>query len=184
MSGGTGLAAIFFLFLPKRKRYSAALGLGLVCLMTFALGCNNYGGGGGGGGGNPVPSTTHITVSSTKLKTTDTLTVSATVAVNAGYNSSTPTGTIQFFDGTTALGSAVPLTNGSTGQIMLTAANAGPFFQLIGTHSVTAHYSGDTKTNASQSGTLNIAVTGTTNLAITGTSGGTNVPGTVSLTIN
>ena len=32
VSAGTGLAAMFLLFLPGRKRYRTALGLGLVCV--------------------------------------------------------------------------------------------------------------------------------------------------------
>ncbi|HEV1994389.1 MAG TPA: Ig-like domain repeat protein, partial [Candidatus Acidoferrum sp.] len=48
LSAGTGLAAMFLLFLPGRKRYRAALGLGLVCVLCFTLGCSkSYGGGGG-----------------------------------------------------------------------------------------------------------------------------------------
>ena len=187
LSGGTGLAAILFLFLPKRKRYRVSLALGLVCLMTFALGCNNYGGGGGGGGGNNIPTTTHITVSSTKVPSSGanaTITVSATVAANSGYGSTTPIGSIQFFDGGTPLGNLVSTTNGSTGNITLTPASAPPFFQFVGTHSVSARYLGDSHTLPSQSGTLNITLTGNTNLAITGASGGTNANANVSLTIN
>jgi hypothetical protein len=44
LSPGTGFAALFLLFLPGgRKKYRAALGLGLVCILSFTLGC-------GGGG--------------------------------------------------------------------------------------------------------------------------------------
>ena len=99
--------------------------------------------------------------------------------------SSALTGSVQFYDGNTALGSPVPLTSGSTGQINLTAAQAPAFFQLIGTHTaVSAKYLGDAYNTASSSGNLSITITGTTNLAITGTSGGTNANANVSLTIN
>ena len=126
--------------------------------------------------------TTAMTVSSTKLATTGTLTVSATVTDTTSGRA--PTGSVQFFDGNTALGNPVPISNGTTGQIMLTAASAPPLFQLIGTHTVTAHYQGDAYTNPSQSGALNITITGTTNLAITGTSGATMANANISLTIN
>src|SRR5262249_32608463 len=124
----------------------------------------------------------HLTVSSTKVAATGTLTVSATVTTTG---SNALTGSVQFYDGTTALGSAVPLSSGSTGQINLTAAQAPAFFQLIGTHTaVSAKYVVDTYNSASQSGNLSITITGTTNLPITGTSGSTNANGNVSLTIN
>src|SRR5260370_24314516 len=50
LSASTGLAALFLLFLPGRKLYRAALGLRLVCVLIFTLGCGNgYVRGGGGG---------------------------------------------------------------------------------------------------------------------------------------
>jgi len=58
---GTGLAAMFLLLLPGRKRYRAALGLGLVCVLSFTLGCSGYGGGSGGGG--LATTTTKLTAS-------------------------------------------------------------------------------------------------------------------------
>src|SRR5713101_9974796 len=64
LSAGTGFAALLLLFLPGRKRYRAALGLGLVCVLSFTLGCSS--GYGGGGGGGPVATTTKITVTSAK----------------------------------------------------------------------------------------------------------------------
>jgi len=177
LSGGTGFAAIILLLLPGRKRYRAALGLGLVCLFSFTLGCGGYSGGGGGGGGQTA-TVTHLTVSGTKLKTTDTLTVSATVT------GGTPAGSVQFFVDGAAAGTAVPVASGTTGNIMLTAASAPPLFNLIGTHTLSAHYSGDTYTMASQSGSLNITVTGTTQLPITANPAASNANASVSLTIN
>jgi subtilase family serine protease len=181
LSGATGLMALLLLALPGRKRYRAALAFGLVCVLSFSLGCGGgYGGGGGGGGGGIT--TTHLTVSATKVPNTGTLTVSATVTTTG---SNALSGSVQFYDGATALGNPVPLSSGSTGQINLTAAQAPAFFQLIGTHTaISAKYLGDTYNAASQSGNLSITITGTTSLPITGTSGGTNANGNVSLTIN
>ena len=178
LSGGTGFAAIFLILLPGRKRYRAALGIGLVCLVTFTIGCGGYGGGGGGGG--TATTTTHMTVSGTKVSATGTLTLSATVT-STGM---APTGSVQFFVDGAAAGSAFPVSGGTTGNIMVTAANVPPLFQLVGTHTLSAHYLGDAYTQASASGTLNIAVTGTTQLPITGTSGSATANGNVSLTIN
>jgi Big-like domain-containing protein len=179
LSGGTGFAAILLLFLPGRKRYRAALGLGLVCVLSFALGCGGgSGGGGGGGGGGTTATTTHLTVSGTKVAAMGTLTVSATVT------GGTPTGNVQFFVDGAAAGNAVPVAAGTTGNIMLTAASAPPLFQLIGTHTLSAHYLGDATTSASSSGTLNIAVTGTTQLPISANPASSNANVTISLTIN
>ncbi len=173
LSGGTGFAAIFLLLLPGRKRYRAALGLGLVCVLSFTVGC----GGGSSGGSGMTATVTHLTVSTTKVAATGTLTISATVT------GGTPAGNVQFFADGAAAGNPFPVSGGTTGNIMVTAANVPPLFQLIGTHSLSAHYPGDSTTLASTSGTLNVTVTGTANLPITGTSGSTTASGNVSLTI-
>jgi hypothetical protein len=174
LSGGTGLAALVLLILPGRKRHRAALGLALVCVLSFTLGCSGKSGGGGG----VTPTTTHLTVSSTKVASTGMITVSATVT------GGTPTGMVQFFVDGAAAGNAVAVANGTTGNITVSVANVPTLFQLVGTHTLSAHYLGSTSTGASQSGSLNIAITGTTNLAITGTAGATTGNGTVALTIN
>jgi len=147
-------------------------------LLSFTIGCGGYGGGGGGGG--TATTNTHMTVSATKVSATGTLTVSAAV-MSTGM---APAGNVQFFVDGAAAGNAVPVSGGTTGNIMVTAASVPPLFQLIGTHTLSAHYLGDAYTQASASGTLNITVTGTTQLPITGTSGSTAANGNVSLTIN
>ncbi len=178
LSGGTGLAAILLLLLPGRRRYRAALALGLLCVLSFTLGCSNNSGGGGGGGGQTA-TVTHVTVSSTKLAATGTLTVSATVT------GGTPAGSVQFFVDGAAAGTAVPVASGTTGNITLTAASAPPLFNLIGTHTLSAHYLGDASTTASQSAPpLNITVTGTTQLPISANPASSNANATISLTIN
>src|SRR5260370_15312478 len=50
-SASTGLVAILLLVLPGRKRYRAALALGIVCLLGFTLGCNSYNNNNNGGPG-------------------------------------------------------------------------------------------------------------------------------------
>ena len=168
LSGGTGLAAMLLLFLPGRKRIRAALGLSLVCVLSFAMGC-----GGGSHTTTMTQTTTTLTVSSTKVASGGMLTVSAMVT------GGTPTGTVQFVVDGTAAGSPVSLNNGSTGNITVTGLNA-----AVGTHALVAMYSGSSTTQASHSGMLEIAVTGTTQVTVTGTSGGTMASGNVSLTIN
>jgi len=168
LSAGTGFAALLLLFLPGRKRYRAALGLGLVCLLSFTLGCSSNGGGGGG----PVATTTKITVTSTKAASG--VSISFSIAVNA---TKAANGQVQLFDGSAMLGSAVTVSNGSA-----TIMNGS---LPVGTHAISAHYLGDTNTQASQSGALNVTITGTTPpITITGTSGSTTATATMTVAIN
>jgi len=177
LSGGTGLAAILLLFLPGRKRYRAALGLALMCVLSFTLGCG--GGGGGGGGGGTTPTVTHLTVSSTKLVAAPTTSITVSATVTGG----TPTGNVEFLVDGAILGTA-PVANGTTGNITVTGAQAPPFLELVGTHTVSASYLGDTTTGASSSGTLHVTVTGTAQLPIAANPASSNVSPTISLTIN
>ena len=170
ISVATGLAALFLLILPGRKRYRTALGLGLVCLLSFTLGC---GGGYGGGGGGPVATTTKITVNSAKLASNDPTGFKFTINVTASVGAN---GQVQLFDGSSMLGSPVTVSNGTT---TITTAGLAP-----GTHSVSAHYLGDTNTQASNSGTLNVTSTGTTTFAITAMPAASNGSPTVNITIN
>ena len=177
LSAGAFFAAFFVFFLPGRTRYRLAPALGVICAVSLAMGC----GGGtysGGGGAGTSPTTTQLTVSATKVAVNGGITVSATVT------GGTPDGNVQFFVDGNALGGTIPVVNGSTGNISLTAAQAPMFLQLVGTHTVSAHYLGGTYTAASASGALNITVTGKTNLPITGTSGNFTPGASVSLTIN
>jgi hypothetical protein len=171
LSAGTGLVAMLLLFLPGRKRYRAALGLGLVCVLSFALGCSSAGGGGGGGG--PVATITKLSVNNSKLASNDPtgFRFSINVIASVGAN-----GQVQLFDGATALGTAALVSNGSAS---ITSTGLAP-----GTHAISAHYLGDSKTLASNSGALNITSTGTTTLVITSTPAASNGSPTVNITIN
>jgi hypothetical protein len=170
LSATTGLAALFLLILPGRKRYRVAVGLGLVCVLSFGIGCGGYGGGGGGG---PVATITKITVNSAKLASNDPTGFKFTINVTASVGAN---GQVQLFDGAAALGAAVAVSNGTAA---ITNAGLAP-----GTHSISAHYLGDTYTQASNSGTLNITSTGTTTFAITATPAASNGSPTVNITIN
>jgi hypothetical protein len=151
LGAGTGFAAMFLLFLPGgRKKFRAALGLGLVCFLVLTAGCN-----GAGGGVKPPPPTatvTKLTVTSAKVVSPNTFSFS--VAVTGG----TPTGMVQLFDGATMIGTAATVAGGN-------AAPTAPALS-VGTHAISAHYLGDLTTAASASGTLNLTVTGTTSISI------------------
>jgi len=177
-SGGAGLAALLLLCVP-RKRMRSAMAIGLIWVLGFTVSCG--GGSSGGGGGTttpPVPTSTQLSVSSTKVAANGSITVSATVTGGA------PSGNVQFVIDGTVVGGLAPLTNGTTGNITVTAATAPAFLPIVGTHSLTARYLGSSGTQPSQSGTINAAVTGTTSFGITGTAATTTSNGSVSLTIN
>jgi hypothetical protein len=168
LSAVTGLAALILLLLPGRKRYRLALGLSLVCMLTFSLGCNNYKSGGGG----PVPTTTHISVPAPgRVASGSTFTFTATVT------GGTPTNQVQLFDNGVAIGAGVAVSGG-------TATLITPMLS-VGTHSISAHYAGDAyNTQASQSGSLNVTVTGNTSVAITTSPTATPAAPALGVTVN
>jgi hypothetical protein len=168
LSAGTGFAAMFLLFLPGgRKKFRAALGLGLVCILALTAGCN-----GAGGGVKPPPPTntvTKLTVTSAKVVSPNTFAFS--VSVTGG----TPTGMVQLFDGATMIGTAASVVAGS-------ATPTAPAL-AVGTHAISAHYLGDATTLASASGTLNLTVTGSTTIAITTSPAATPVAPAINVTV-
>jgi hypothetical protein len=167
LSGGSGFAAFLLFFLPGRKRLRAGLGLGLVCVLSFALGCN-----GPTRVTPPVATTTKVSVLSTKAASGTN--ISFTIAVTS---SAAATGQVQLLDGSTTIGAPVSLTGGSA-----TIMNSG---LAVGTHAISAHYLGDAKTLASSSGALSVTVTGTTPaVTITATSGPTTATTTMTITVN
>jgi len=172
LSGISGLLAIVLLLLSGRKHYRAALGFGLVCILSFTLGCGG-GYGGGGGGGGPVATTTHIMVTSpTKGPGATAFTFTATVT------GGTPTDMVQLFDGATAIGSAVAVSGGTANL------TTGPI-STVGTHAISAHYAGDaTYTQPSSSGSLNVTVTGPTTFSISATPAASNGSPAIKITIN
>jgi hypothetical protein len=168
LSAGTGFAAMFLLFLPGgRKKFRAALGLGLVCILALTAGCN-----GAGGGVKPPPLTatvTKLTANTGKVNNGTAFTFS--VAVTGG----TPTGMVQLFDGATMIGTAATVAGGS-------AVPTAPGL-AVGTHAISARYLGDATTKPSTSGTLNLTVTGTTTIAITSSPAATPVAPAINVTI-
>ncbi|HKT46342.1 MAG TPA: Ig-like domain-containing protein, partial [Candidatus Acidoferrales bacterium] len=168
-SATTGFFAVLLLFLPGRKRLRAVLSLGLVSLLSLAIGCNSSSNQNSG----PAASTTKLTVTSSKVPSTNANGFQVTVNVTGG--SVTPSGQVQIFDQTTnTTAPPVALTNGSA-NINLTLT--------VGTHTVIAQYLGDSKHNTSQSGALNLTTTGTAQITITANPVA-NGPASVALTIN
>ena len=168
LSAGTGFAAMFLLFLPGgRKKYRAALGLGLVCILCITAGCS-----GSGGGTVPPPPTatvTKLTVPSAKVASGTAFTFS--VAVTGG----TPTGMVQLFDGATMIGTAAAVSGGTAVPTATALA--------VGTHAISAHYLGDATTAASASGTINMTVTGAATIAITTAPAATPAAPAINVTI-
>jgi hypothetical protein len=169
VSAGTGIGSFLFLLFGGKSRYRAALGLGLLCVFSFTLGCGGYAGGGGGGG--PVATTTKLSVTpGTKNPTQVTITVTP-------YSGAAAQGSVQLSDGSAPLGGLVTINNGvATVNTALTA---------VGTHGLSAQYMGSATDSTSQSGVLNVSVTGgPVQVAITGTSGANTASGNVGVTIN
>ena len=84
------------------------------------------------------PTSTALASSNLTTYTGEQVTFTSTVSSPA---SGTPTGSVAFLDGTTQIGTA---TLGATGQALFTTSGLG-----VGTHSITAEYSGDTNFIAS-----------------------------------
>jgi Bacterial Ig-like domain (group 3) len=90
---------------------------------------------------------TGLTISTNPITTAQTVMLTAAVtSATAG----TPTGTVQFYDGTTALGAAVPLASAQATSPAI-SFNAG-------THPITAVYSGDTTFGTSTSSPVSLVV--------------------------
>ena len=95
-------------------------------------------------------STTTLTASATSVMSGTSVTFTA--AVSSSLTSPAPTGTVQFYDGSTALGSAVALTAGSASYTTSSLA--------AGTHTITAVYSGDANFSSSTSAAVTENVEG------------------------
>lgn len=157
--------ACVLLIVPAGRKHRLQL-LPLICLVIVLSGLQACGGGGGGnfssGGGGTTPppalTTTTLTSSSAKVTAGGNVTVSASVSSNA----SGVTGSVTFYDGTTSLGTAT--LNGGTASLILNNL-------AVGTHSLTAKYSGDSGHSASTSGVFSQTITGTVQLTVLASSG-------------
>jgi hypothetical protein len=163
---------MLLVFLPGRKRYRTALGLGLICMLSFTLGCNSSGGGGGG----PVATVTKLTVNSAKVASSDMTGFRFAISVTGAAAAN---GSVQLFNGSSPLNGVgpVPVVNGSA---TIMSAGLAP-----GTYSISAHYLGDAKTMPSSSGTLNVTSTGgPASVTISTTPAATPAASPINITIN
>ncbi|KAA6456651.1 hypothetical protein DYQ86_24610 [Acidobacteria bacterium AB60] len=126
---------------------------------------------------NPVATTTTLTASAITATSGTSITFTATVSPASG--SGVPTGTVQFSDGTTTLGSG---TLDASGKAIYVASSL-----AVGSHSITAGYSGDTDDSASTSAALTITVTAAQpadfSLALSSTSGSISAGSPATLTV-
>ena len=93
----------------------------------------------------PIPSTTTLTSSPNPSSSTQVVTFTASVSAETG----TPTGTVEFFDGNVALGSAILTSGSAVFPVSWLAA---------GSHSIIAKYQGDGRYHGSASAPLNQVV--------------------------
>ena len=146
-----GVIGLFLLGCSRRRRKAFAMLLLIVGIFGFVSGC----------GGNNSPSSTVVVLDSSQSKIASGTAVIFSAQVNGGNK--TPEGTVTFYDGTTALGSAADLTSGVA---TLSVSNL-----TVGTHSITAKYSGDSKHAAGVSSAFYEGITGSTTLQIVAGSG-------------
>jgi uncharacterized delta-60 repeat protein len=107
---------------------------------------------------NQAPTTTAIASSADPSVSGESVTFTATVST---MGTSTPTGTVQFFDGSTLLGTGTLSTaNGVTTATFATTTLA------VGTHSITAVYGGDSNDQGSTSAALTQTVNAATSTAL------------------
>ena len=126
-------------------------------LLFLVLGCGSSGGGGGGGGSSPVPTTLTLTTSSVKVQSGTNFTLTATV-----HSTNSVSGYVYFVDSTLNTNiQGVPVNGVASVQLNEV---------LVGTHVLTAQYSGDANNQASQTtGSINEVITGTSQLSVVGT---------------
>jgi hypothetical protein len=162
LAGALLLAAV-----TRKIRPVRAFATSLMLAAAFAMGC-------GGGGSTspppgPTPSSVSLATSSVKVASGATVTLTATVTASQALS-----GTVQFADGASALGSPAAVTAGKATLQISTLS--------VGTHVLTARYSGDAQNLPSASNALNEVVTGQAIVQITGTSG--SLSHSASLTVN
>ena len=135
-----------------------SLVIGPHAITAVYAGDTNYVGSTSGGVSETVglaTSSTVLTASTTSAIATNPVILKATLSSNGG----TPTGTVKFMDGATAIGTG-NLANGIASMMTATLA--------VGTHTITAVYGGDGKDSASTSNTVGITVVArTTSVALT-----------------
>lgn len=149
---GLALAALLF-FGASRKKQCASL-CAMIAIGFYCASCANI-----AGSGSSKASSLTLTTSAVKTPVGNPLTLTA--AVSADHN---PSGTVDFLDNGVPIAQGVAVNAGRATATISTLA--------LGTHPLTASYSGDGDTNPSQTATpLNQVITGNGQFQITATSG-------------
>jgi len=168
VTGTLSLAGLLFFAFPRRRRRLYALSVlamvGLGAAMTGSLiGC---------GGSSPATATSLVVTSAnTKVASGSAVTLQATVT-----SANSLTGTVTFYDGGTAIGTASTVTNN--------VATLSTSSLAVGTHAITAKYSGDSHNLASQSSdVLSQTITGQFMLTLNATAGTPSHPIMVAATL-
>ena len=155
LSGGITVAGLFLIFIPRRRRFLE------LSVMVIALGAAGVLAG-CGGSASMEPTTLVLTSSGTKAASGATVTFEATVQTTNHL-----TGTVTFYDGTNAIGSGVTPTNGVA---VLTNSSLS-----VGTHTITAKFSGDNENSPSTSSdTIEQTITGSFTVTVNAVSGTLN----------
>jgi hypothetical protein len=155
------LALVLIGFAGRRRKHLTAPFLFLALFAIIPMLIAGCGGSSKSGITPATPSSTTLVLDTAQPKAASGTAVTFTTTI-AGVNG-VPTGTVTFSDGSIAIGTATTFTNG---QATISVSNLG-----IGTHSISAKYSGDSLHDASTSNAVYQAITGTTPLDITATSG-------------
>jgi hypothetical protein len=148
------LAGLLCLFVPRRYRRSTLWPMMGVILFAslVSIGC---------GGSSGTPKNTLLAISSSNTKAASGASVTLTATLSAlGSN---PTGTVTFYDGATALGSPVTVTQATASMQISTLS--------VGAHTISATYSGDKHNGSSKSIALTQVITGSSTLTINATAG-------------
>lgn len=162
-SGAVAMAGLFLICIPNRRRFHH------LSMVLLALGI--LGGVVGCGGSSAKTTNLVLTSASTKVAS------GTTVAIQANVQSQNHLkGTVTFYDGTTSISSALPVTDG--------IATLNTTSLPVGTHAITAKYSGDSDdTASSSSNVIEQTVTGSFTVTINATSGTLSQPLTVPATL-
>jgi hypothetical protein len=177
----SGIAILFFLAAPKRrKKPLAAIFAGALFLVTFVLGCGGASnGGGGGGGGGPVTTSIMLTTSPSKVPAGSSFTLTATVT-----STRTLTGTVNIFAGHPPAGTGVAppiqVLNGAASAIVTIP----PTYSGPGTYEFWAQYTGDPNNLPSLTTTsVEEVLTGTAFANYLGQTGGLSHEGRITINL-
>jgi hypothetical protein len=164
VSGITSLACVAMFFVPGRRRRA----LWLAVLLSVAIGSGIA----GCGGGSVTPTSIVLSSSDTKVASGSSVQLSALVSA-----SHVVSGTVTFYDGSTAIGSPVVPT-GSVSTLTTSSL-------AVGTHAITAKFSGDSNDGASQSSdVLDQTITGAFTLQVNAVSGALSHTISIPATLN